>query len=86
MRFYVHSPWAAVTVTDACPWVGGVSSARLEACDRPCRGGAVRLSNPSMGGDLFQKGKARFASFPPGDTPRQPMGAGIAVVRYADFP
>jgi hypothetical protein len=66
-RFYVHSPWAVVTVSDDCPWIGGVSSARLETCDRPCRGSAVRLANRSMGGDLFQRGKARFTQMESGE-------------------
>jgi hypothetical protein len=83
---FLHSPCAIVTVSDSCPWVGGVSSARLDACDRTCRGDAVRLSNPSMGGDLFQKGKARFALLPQGDPPRHPRGGVVAVVRYPDFP
>jgi hypothetical protein len=83
---FLHTPCAVVTLSDDCPWIGGVSPSRLDACDRPCRGGAVRLSNPSMGGDLFLKGKARFALFPPAAPTQRVPGAVIAVVRYPDFP
>jgi len=85
-RWYLHVSRAVVTVSDACPWIGGVSSARLDSCDRACRGGAVRLSNPSMGGDLFQKGKARFAVYATGGAARPGGGAAGAVVTYGDFP
>ncbi|MDA8179892.1 MAG: hypothetical protein B7Z62_03965 [Deltaproteobacteria bacterium 37-65-8] len=83
---FVHVPHAIVTVSDACPWIGGVSSASVASCPRPCRNGHVLLREPSMGGDLLQKGKARFTSRDPGGTgsPASP-GAG-AVVTYPDLP
>lgn len=83
---FVHAPYAIVTVSDACPWIGGKSSASVPSCPRPCRDGAVRLREPSMGGDLIQKGKARFvltageASIPP------PERAFQAVVVYDELP
>lgn len=85
-RWYLHVSRAMVAVSDACPWIGGISSARVVSCGRACRGGAVRLCNPSMGGDLFQKGKARFAVYPPVGTTRPPGGREGAVVTYGDFP
>ncbi len=64
---FVHAPYAIVTVSDACPWLGGRSSSSLARCPRPCRDGAVLLREPSMGGEMIQRGKARFvrAGFPP---------------------
>ncbi len=83
---YVHGPHAIVTVSDACPWIGGVSSASVASCPRPCRNGLVVLREPSMGGDLLLKGKARFTSRDAGETGRpSPPGAG-AVVTYTDLP
>lgn len=83
---YVHAPYSIVTVSDACPWIGGKSSASVSSCPRPCRDGAVRLREPSMAGDLLQKGKARFfhvgekaAVLPPGRTIE-------AMVSYDDIP
>ncbi len=57
---FVHEPFAIVTVTDRCPWIGGTSSSAVGSCPRSCRRGAVRLSEPSMGQDLLLRGKARF--------------------------
>lgn len=83
---FVHGPHAIVTVSDACPWIGGASSASVASCPRPCRSGHVLLREPSIGGDLLQKGKARFASPDPGGADRSfPSGAG-AVVTYPDLP
>ena len=64
-RFYLHSPFAIVTVSDACPWIGGRSSADVAACGGPCRGAAVALGEPSMGAGLLLRGKARFAETQP---------------------
>ena len=83
---FVHVPHAIVTVADACPWIGGASSASVASCPRPCRNGHVLLREPSMGGDLLQKGKARFTSRDPAGADRSsPPGAG-AVVTYPDLP
>lgn len=83
---FVHVPHAIVTVSDACPWIGGVSSASVASCPRPCRNGHVLLREPTMGGDLLLKGKARFTSNDPGEADRSsPSGAG-AVVTYRDLP
>jgi len=83
---FVHVDCAIVTVSDACPWIGGASSASIASCPRPCRNGHVLLREPSMGGDLLQKGKARFTSRDPGEAdPSPPSGAG-AVVTYPDLP
>jgi hypothetical protein len=79
---FVHVPHAIVTVSDTCPWIGGASSASVSSCPRPCRDGHVLLREPSMGGDLFQKGKARFASPGPGDTCRAAFTEAGAVVTY----
>ncbi len=57
---FVHAPFAIVTVSDGCPWLGGASSGAVASCPRPCRNGAVRLREPSMGDELLLKGKARF--------------------------
>jgi len=57
---FIHEPFAIVTVSDGCPWIGGTSSAAVASCPRPCRKGAVRLREPSLGEDLLLKGKARF--------------------------
>jgi len=86
VRFYIHSPWAVVTVSDACPWIHGKSSAGIATCPGPCREGAVTLREPSMGVEMFQRGKARFASYPPGTRARHLPGETIALVQYADFP
>lgn len=83
---FVHVPHAIVTVSDACPWIGGASTASVASCPRPCRNGHVVLREPSMGGDLLQKGKARFASRDPGeiDLPSSPRAG--AVVSYTVLP
>ncbi len=59
-RIYLHAPYSVVTVSDACPWIGGESSSSVPSCPRPCRKGAVRLREPSMGDGLVLRGKARF--------------------------
>ena len=83
---YVHVPHAIVTVSDACPWIGGVSSASVASCTRPCRNGHVVLREPSMGGDILLKGKARFTSRDPGETGRPASSRPCAVVSYRDLP
>jgi len=79
---FVHVPHAIVTVSDACPWIGGASSASVASCPRPCRNGHVVLREPSMGAGLVQRGKARFTCRS-GD--RAPVGSGGVVV-YRDLP
>lgn len=56
---FVHAPYAIVTVSDACPWLGGRSSSSVTHCPRPCRDGFVILREPSMGREMIQRGKAR---------------------------
>ncbi len=85
-RLYVHTPYAIVTVSDACPWIGGKSSSSLSSCPRPCRNGAVRLSEPSMGGDLIQKGKARFSPAAGEAAVPLPGAAFEGTVVYDDVP
>jgi hypothetical protein len=82
---FVHEGWPIVTVTDRCPWLGGASSASVAACPRHCRGGVVRLSAPSMGGDLLLRGKARFAEGS-GEEPPPAPGVRVVRVRYDDCP
>lgn len=87
MLLYLHGPFAAVTVSDRCPWIGGASSAGIVSCPRNCRDGAVALREPSMGEELLQRGKARFVrtGFPRAgsDAGRNP---GVRFVRYDDLP
>jgi len=83
---FVHVSHAIVTVSDACPWIGGASSASVASCPRPCRNGHVLLREPSMGGDLLQKGKARFASRDPRETGLPPSPGAGAVVTYPILP
>lgn len=83
---YVHVPHAIVTVSDACPWIGGASSASVASCPRPCRNGHVLLREPSMGGDLLQKGKARFSSRDPAENARPASSRPCVVVSYRDLP
>ncbi len=78
----VHVPHAIVTVSDACPWIGGVSSASVASCPRPCRNRHVVLREPSMGRDLLLRGKARFTC---GSGVRVPAGSG-GVVQYTGPP
>jgi hypothetical protein len=83
---FVHVACAIVTVSDACPWIGGVSSASVASCPRPCRNGHVLLREPSMGADLLQKGKARFV---PSATAGSPAGNAVGIrgiVLYGDPP
>lgn len=82
---FVHEGCPIVTVTDRCPWLGGVSSASVAACPRHCREGRVRLRAPSMGGDLLARGKARFAEAS-GDEPQPGPGVRFVRVRYDDLP
>jgi hypothetical protein len=83
---FVHVPQAIVTVSDDCPWIGGASSASVASCPRPCRNGHVVLREPSMGGDLLQKGKARFISRDLRETGRPASPGAGAVVTYRDLP
>ena len=83
---FLHVPHAIVTVSDACPWIGGVSSASVASCPRPCRNGHVLLREPSTGGALLQRGKARFTSRDPGETGRSSSPAAGAVVTYTVLP
>jgi len=85
-RFYLHSPWAVVTVSDACPWIGGKSSAAVATCARPCREGEVALREPSMGAGMRQRGKARFARSRAGGCRPDPPGIATAVVLYGELP
>ena len=83
---FVHAPYAIVTVSDACPWLGGRSSSSVARCPRPCRDGCVVLREPSMGGDLIQRGKARFARTghsPAGEPSRDPRRRSVV---YDDIP
>jgi len=79
---FVHVPHAIVTVSDACPWIGGASSASVASCPRPCRDRHIFLREPSMGAGLAQRGKARFTR---GSGGPSPAGAGGVVV-YRDIP
>jgi hypothetical protein len=83
---FVHVPHAIVTVSDVCPWIGGASSASVASCPRPCRAGHVVLREPSMGGDLLLKGKARFALPDSVDTGRSSSMGTAAIVTYRDLP
>jgi len=83
---FVHVPYAIVTVSDACPWIGGASSASVTSCPRPCREGVVVLREPSMGGDLFLRGKARFTGGGTVETARTSLDPAVAAVTYPDFP
>jgi putative protease len=83
---FVHAPHAIVSVSDACPWIGGASSASIASCPRPCRNDHVILREPSMGGDLFQKGKARFTTRDSGKTGRPAPSGAVAVVTYPGLP
>ncbi len=85
MTLFVHEGWPIVTVTDRCPWLGGVSSASVSACPRHCRDGLVRLRESSMGGGLVARGKARFAECD-GVEPRPADGARIVRVLYDGVP
>lgn len=85
-RLFVHSPYSVVTVTDRCPWIGGVSSASIPRCSRPCLGGTVALFEPSMGKEMIQRGKARFVRFDPPGSGEAGPGGGPARVLYTDVP
>lgn len=82
---FVHEGWPIVTVTDRCPWLGGISSGAVAACPRHCREGQVRLTEPSMGGDLIQRGKARFSGAA-ADESHVASTAPIVRVRYEVAP
>ncbi|HEX9191619.1 MAG TPA: hypothetical protein VF847_05945 [Candidatus Deferrimicrobiaceae bacterium] len=84
--FYIHSSWAVVTVSDACPWLGGKSSAEVVACPRGCREGAVSLREPSMGRELVQRGKARFAEVGEDRKDSAAADGGWAWIRYGSPP
>ncbi len=84
--FFVHEPYAIVTVSDACPWLGGRSASCVPRCPRPCRDGAVVLREPSMGREMIQRGKARFVRV---DAPPASDGSGgprLRKVLYDDLP
>ncbi len=57
---FLHEPYAIVTVSDACPWLGGRSSSCVTRCPRLCRDGVVVLREPSMAREMIQRGKARI--------------------------
>lgn len=77
-----HVPYAIVTVSDFCPWIGSSSSA-ITRCARPCRKGCVALSEPSMGREMVQRGKARFVDYG-ADVASVPDPSRVAF--YADVP
>ncbi len=83
---FVHAPYAVVTISDSCPWLDGKSSASVPFCPRPCRDGAVALTESSMGSELIAKGKARF--FRVGDSIDEcaEARAGVATVLYEEVP
>ncbi len=83
---FMHAPYAIVTVSDACPWLGGRSSSTLALCPRPCRGGAVVLREPSMGRELIQRGKARFVHTRPAPRAASPSDPRVLSVVYDDVP
>lgn len=83
---WFHVPYAVVTLSDSCPWIGGRSSASVAACPRPCREGAVALREPSMEEDLIQKGKARFVRRAPPGGEGGGRGAAARFVLYDDLP
>jgi hypothetical protein len=83
---YVHLPYAIVTVSDACPWIGGVSSASVASCPRPCRGRHVALREPSMGACLLQRGKARFVPSAMEGRPAGDAAGNCGIVIYGDPP
>lgn len=85
-EIFVHVPYALVTLSDFCPWLGGKSSAAISSCPRPCRAGAVVLREPSMGGDLIQRGKARFAASGPLAAVQKAGWGKVRLVRYDDLP
>jgi hypothetical protein len=85
-RLYVHEPFAAVTVSDRCPWIGGKSSSSVDSCRRDCRDGAVILHEPSMGGEMIQRGKARFVRRGPSGLAARDAEAARNRVVYDDPP
>lgn len=86
MTLWIHAPYAIVTLSDGCPWIGGRSSASLVSCPRPCRGGAVSLREPSMGQEMVQKGKARFTDRGVPRAGEGERGNGARLVLYDDLP
>lgn len=83
---FIHEPFAIVTVSDGCPWIGGMSSAAVTSCPRPCRNGAVRLCEPSMEEDLLLKGKARFVRTAANVSYQSSTPEAKNVVVYDDLP
>ncbi len=81
-----HGPDAIVTVSDACPWIGGRSSSSVPSCPRPCRRGSAILRNPSMGRELVQRGKARFVRGAPVDDPAAGLVPAGSRVVYPQLP
>lgn len=87
VALFIHAPWAIVTVSDVCPWIGGRSSSAVRSCPRDCRNGMVRLREPSMGQELIQRGKARFGTVSPAPGIRDSVdAAGCRIVLYGDVP
>lgn len=56
----IHLPYSLVTVTDYCPYMGNLPSGLIPSCSAPCKKGYVTLSNPSLGYQIFLRGKGRF--------------------------
>lgn len=83
---FLHGPHSIVTVSDACPWIGGKSSAALACCSRPCRKGVVLLREQSMGRDMVQRGKARFVLYGGSAGSGTPAAANRCFVYYDDVP
>jgi len=85
-RLCVHVPFAIVTVTDRCPWIGGRSSADFPSCSRPCLEGTVGLWEPSMGEEMIQRGKARFLRTDSRGGPGSPAHGPATRVVYSEAP
>ncbi len=83
---FVHAPYAIVTVSDACPWLGGRSASCVARCPRPCREAAVLLRQPSMGVELIQRGKARFVRTGTPPEGSDVHGSRVRTVLYDDLP
>lgn len=86
LLLHAHEPFAIVSVSDRCPWIGGKSSAAVGACPRPCRNGVVVLSEPSMGGEILQRGKARFFKKTSRSPAASPCNEPFRIVRYEEPP
>jgi hypothetical protein len=83
---YLHGPYSIVTVSDACSWIGGISSSAIPSCPRPCRNGSVVLREGSMGREMIGKGKAKFVETSP-PSPSAPRDRPSAIsVLYEEVP